>query len=50
MFDFFLGLLTFVWNYDILCDDPQIFFSQYVLKNKFSRVVLFIFVNFDVFI
>jgi len=33
----------------MLCDDPQIFFSQYFLKIKYSRVVLFIFVNFDVF-
>ncbi len=29
----FLGPRTFVWNTDILCDDPQFFFSQYFLKN-----------------
>ena len=45
----FLGPRTFVWNTDILCDDPQFFFSQYFLKNKFSRDVWLKFLNFDFF-
>ncbi len=44
----FFGQRTFVWNIDILCDDPQFVFSQY-LKKKFSRVVLLKFLNFDFF-
>ena len=45
----FLGPRTFVWNTDILCDDPQFFFSQYFFKNKFSRDVWLKFLNFDFF-
>jgi hypothetical protein len=41
----FFGQRTFVGNIDILCDDPQ-FFSA---KNKFSRVVLLKYLNFDFF-
>jgi hypothetical protein len=33
----FSGPRAFVWNTDILCDDPQLFSSQYFFKNKFSR-------------
>ncbi len=45
----FFGQRIFVWNIDILCDDPQIFFSQYFFKNKLSRVVLLKFLNLDFF-
>ena len=45
----FFGPRNLIWNKDILSDDPQIFFGQNFLKNKFSRVVSFIYANFDVF-
>ncbi len=45
----FFDLRSLVWNNDNLCDDPKLFSDNIFFKKRYSRVVLFIFVNFDVF-